>query len=142
VIVHNVPDTSPPDVFISNPSENDVVSGSITVGADALDDVVVAKIAFYACDILLKEDSIAPYETLWDTTTVLNGNRTLTVKAIDKSGNENTKSIMVHVNNLSDTSGPELFFITPKDGQNISGKIEIEIYAEESIGGAQCRVVR
>src|SRR5439155_4864039 len=66
----NNPDTTPPSVSISAPSNNATVSGTITVSATANDNIGVAGVQFLLDgNNLGAEDSTAPYSVAWNTTT-------------------------------------------------------------------------
>ncbi|HQO06350.1 MAG TPA: Ig-like domain-containing protein, partial [Fervidobacterium sp.] len=55
-------DTTPPTVSITNPKDNAVVSGVVTIKVDASDSSGIAKVEFYVGDSKLGEDSSKPYE--------------------------------------------------------------------------------
>jgi len=96
------PDTQAPAVSITSPSSGSTVSGTITVAADASDNVGVAGVQFELDGGLLgAEDTTAPYSVPWDTTTTGNGSHTLTAVARDAAGNIRTSSpVTVTVFNL------------------------------------------
>src|SRR5206468_827181 len=78
------PDTTPPTVAITSPSEGATVSGAVTVAASASDNVGVAGVQFFVDGAPLgAEDTTAPYAAAWDTTTASNGSHTLTAVARD-----------------------------------------------------------
>ncbi len=92
-------DTTPPTVSITNPKDNAVVSGVVTIQVNASDSGGIAKVEFYVGDSKLGEDSSKPYEYSWDTKKMKDGTYVLTVKATDGAGNKNSKSIKVVVKN-------------------------------------------
>jgi subtilisin family serine protease len=77
------PDTNPPSVKITYPSDGDTVSGAITVKVDASDDSGVSKVELYKNGVLFAVDSEAPYEFYWDTTADPDGVYVLAAKAYD-----------------------------------------------------------
>lgn len=84
-------DTTPPTVAITAPSSGATVSGQITVTASASDDVGVAGVAFQLDGAPLGSTvASAPYTLTWDTSTVANGQHTLTAVAHDAAGNTAT----------------------------------------------------
>src|SRR5207245_1066495 len=83
-------DTTPPIVAITSPDGSAPVSGTITVTANASDNVAVAGVQFFVDGALLDQDTTAPYAVSWDTTRVANGSYTLTARAQDTSGNPAT----------------------------------------------------
>jgi hypothetical protein len=95
------PDTAPPDVSISAPAGGSTVSGTVTVSAQASDNVGVAGVQFIvdAADFG-SEDTSAPFSKSWDTTTVANGSHTLSARARDLAGHATTSvPVAVTVNN-------------------------------------------
>src|SRR5205814_7488424 len=73
------PDTTPPTVSISSPANGATVSGTITVAANASDNVGVAGVQFFADGApIAAEDTTAPYSVSVDTATASNGSHTLT----------------------------------------------------------------
>ncbi|MFY9623019.1 MAG: Ig-like domain-containing protein, partial [Rhodoplanes sp.] len=90
-----VPDTSAPTVAISAPTGAVPVSGTVTVSANASDNVAVAGVQFLLDDVALGiEDTTAPYSISWNTTTASNSVHTLAARARDTSGNSATSSLI------------------------------------------------
>lgn len=86
-------DTTPPTVAITSPASGSLVSGTITVSADASDEVGVAGVQFQVDGTPLDaEDTGAPYSVTWDTTAAGNGSHTLTAVARDGAGNTTTSA--------------------------------------------------
>ncbi|MDA0160515.1 DUF1929 domain-containing protein [Solirubrobacter ginsenosidimutans] len=82
------PDTTMPTVSISAPAAGASLSGTVTVRADATDNVAVAGVQFLLDGAALgSQDASAPYTATWDTTTAVNGLHTLTARALDTTGN-------------------------------------------------------
>src|SRR6185503_10665017 len=83
-------DAAAPTISITSPVAGSV-SAMLTVSASAADDIGVAGVQF-----LLDgephgaEDTTAPYELTWDTSTVANGAHTLTAVARDAAGRQTT----------------------------------------------------
>lgn len=85
------PDTQPPTLSISSPSNGATVSNTITVSANAADNVAVTGVQFKLDGANLSaEDTSSPYSVSWDTTTVTNGSHILTAVARDAAGNQTT----------------------------------------------------
>jgi len=103
-----VNDTESPTVILTAPVNGSVISGIITVSASASDNVGVAGVQFELDGINLgAEDTSAPYEISWNTTTIANGTYTLTAIAKDAAGNTTTSSLItVTVDNLADIIPP------------------------------------
>ncbi|MFH1257148.1 MAG: Ig-like domain-containing protein [Candidatus Diapherotrites archaeon] len=98
-------DTTPPTVSISSPSSGQTVSGTISVTANASDNVGVAGVQFKLDGSNLgNEDTSAPYSVSWNTSTVSNASHALTATARDASGNTATATtVNVTVNNTTST---------------------------------------
>lgn len=93
-------DTIPPTCSITAPTNGATVSNTITYSADATDNEAMSRVEFYVDSNLIGTDSTSPYSIDWDTTTVVNGTRTLVAKAIDIAGNTtDSTSISVDVQN-------------------------------------------
>jgi len=97
-------DTTPPTTSVTSPTNGATVSGSITISANASDNVAVTNVEFYRGTTLIGSDATSPYSVSWDTTTVANGSYSLTSKAFDAAGN-NATSIAVSVT-VSNVAGP------------------------------------
>src|SRR5438094_455215 len=108
-------DTTPPTVAITSPDGSAPVSGTITVTANASDNVAVAGVQFFVDGALLDQDTTAPYAVSWDTMRVANGSYTLTARAQDTSGNPATSPpVAVTVLNTTTTRFEETAaFLTP-----------------------------
>jgi glucose/arabinose dehydrogenase len=94
-------DTTPPSARITAPVAGSTVSGSVDVTADAADNVGVASVQFKVGTTNIgSADTTAPYSVPWNTTTVANGNHSLTAVARDAAGNTVTSSpVQVTVSN-------------------------------------------
>jgi glucose/arabinose dehydrogenase/PKD repeat protein/chitodextrinase len=100
------PDTSPPSASVTAPPAGSVVSGNVTVSANANDNVGVAGVQFLLDGSSLgAEDTTAPYSMTWDTTSASNGVHTLQARARDTAGNVGTSSSSVTVT-VSNTAPP------------------------------------
>lgn len=90
----------PPTTSITSPANGATVSGSITVTANAADsDGTVASVRFSLPDGTSVTDTTAPYSATWNTATVANGSRAISVTATDDDGATATASVSVTVNN-------------------------------------------
>jgi len=102
------PDTTPPTVFITSPSNNSTVSGTVNVAANATDNLGISKVEFYVDNVLRTNDSLSPYTYSLDTWSLTNGTHTIKAKAYDTSGLTSEASIAVSVDNVSDTAPPQI----------------------------------
>jgi glucose/arabinose dehydrogenase/chitodextrinase len=87
------PDTTPPTAEMSAPTPGATVSGTVTVGANATDNVGVVGVQFLLDGAPLgAEDTTSPYSTSWDTTATTNGPHQLTARSRDAAGNSTTST--------------------------------------------------
>ena len=86
-----VPDTTSPTVSFTAPANGAPVSGSVTVSANASDNVGVGGVQFKLDGANLgAEDITAPYSIVWNSTTATIGSHTLTAVARDAAKNIGT----------------------------------------------------
>ncbi len=89
-----------PTASITAPASGATVSGTITVSANATDaDGTIASVRFALPDGTSVTDTTAPYSTTWNTATVGNGSRTISVTATDNGGLTGSASVTVNVSN-------------------------------------------
>ena len=94
-------DTTKPVVAVTAPTAGAGVSGTVTVTADASDNVGVAGVQFKLDGANLgAEDTSAPYAVSWDTRTSAAGSHNISAVARDAAGNTQTApSVAVSVGN-------------------------------------------
>jgi len=108
-------DATPPAVAIVSPVDRDSVSGTITVSAEASDNVGVAGVQFLLDGGDLNPEVVsAPFATTWDTTALADGAHTLTARARDEAGNLATSAPITV--NVSNNPGPRLDLDAPIGG--------------------------
>jgi poly(hydroxyalkanoate) depolymerase family esterase len=97
-----IEDKEKPTVSISSPSDGDSVSGSVTISANAKDNSgVVTKVEFYIDQTLKGTATSSPYNFIWDSSQVSDGNHTIYAEAYDPAGNSGKSStINVKVSQL------------------------------------------
>jgi hypothetical protein len=82
------PDTTPPTVSMTNPTQNETVSATTPLAANAADNVAVASVQFLVDGKAVGSPVTGPpYAISWDTTTVSSGTHTVSAQATDSSGN-------------------------------------------------------
>ncbi len=87
------PDTTPPTVSITAPAAGATVSGTVTVSANAADNVGVVGVQFLFDGVNLgAEDTTAPYSVPWDTTAATNASHSISARARDAAGNATTSA--------------------------------------------------
>jgi subtilisin family serine protease len=100
-------DSTPPTTSITSPSSGATVSGTVSVSANASDNVGVSRVELLVDGSLAGTDTSSPYAISWNTTTAGNGGHTLQTRAYDAAGNVGfSAGVGVTVSNA--TSGGEL----------------------------------
>ena len=108
----NFIEMTPPTVTLDEPAANAMVKEEVSVSAAASDGSAIDRVEFFANGTLIDTDYTAPYNIIWDSTTVSDGSVTLTARAVDIGLNATTSAgVAVTVDNTPpDTtidSGPE-----------------------------------
>lgn len=81
-------DTTAPTVTITSPAEGAAVSGTVTLTANATDNMAVAGVQFFVNGAAVgAEDTAAPYSASWNTASLTAGNYSVTARARDAAGN-------------------------------------------------------
>ena len=92
-VAYTAGDSAPPSVSLTGPAAGAQVSGTVSVSADAADNVGVTGVQFKLDGTSLgAEDTVAPFTINWNTTTATNGQHTLTAVARDAAGNTTTSA--------------------------------------------------
>ena len=131
------PDTTPPSVSVSAPAAGATVTGTVSVSANAADNVGVVGVQFLLDGVNLgAEDTTAPYSVSWNTTSASNGTHTLTARARDAAGNQTTSSaVSVTVSNAApDTTPPSVSISAPSAGSTVNGTVSVSANAADNIG--------
>ncbi|MEI9912560.1 MAG: Ig-like domain-containing protein [Bacteroidota bacterium] len=137
VIVTVSNDTQQPTVTLTAPAAG-TIDGTVNVSADATDNIGVTGVQFLLNgNSIGAEDLAAPYSIAWNTTTVTDGNYTLTARARDAAGNTMTSSpVMVNVlNHPPDTESPTVTMTAPAAGE-VAGTINVTANANDNVGVA------
>lgn len=132
VLVNNAAgDTTPPTVVVTTPQRNTTVTGTITLVANATDNIQVASVTFLIDGIeigtVLNPEfddgdlSTTAYPLLWNTRAVPNGTHTISARATDTAGNTATATSTVNVGN----AGPGSINQTQTDA-NTQYRVQLE----------------
>ncbi len=122
-------DTTPPTISASEAGS----SGTITLSANASDNVGVTNVEFYVDGTLKGSDATAPYALTLDSTTLSNGSHSLTAKAFDAAGNTTTSAaVAFSVDNAppADTTPPTV----SASETGSSGTITLSANASDNVG--------
>jgi hypothetical protein len=132
-------DTAPPSAAISAPTGG-TVSGSVTIQANASDNVSVAREELLANGKLVGSDTSAPCSFAWDSTSVGNGTVTLSVVAFDDAGNSGLSvPVAVKVSNATEAVAPDavpptVTILNPANGARVSGTVKTSASASDKAG--------
>ena len=136
MVVDSGPDTTNPTVSILAPATGSVVAGQVTISADAADDVGVDRVIFSVGAIEIGQVAAAPFNQVWDTTAFSDAIHQVTVTAVDFSGNSQTASVTLTVDNTPapDTTKPTVTMLSPVAGSTVSGTVTISVNAFDDTG--------
>jgi hypothetical protein len=125
-------DTVPPTASIVSPANGAVVSGSVTVTAQATDERGVAGVQFQVDGVSLgPEDTTAPYSATWNSASAAPGPHVLRAVARDAAGNIATAQVTVTV---VDGTAPSVTVTSPAGGSQVSGAVTIQASASDNVG--------
>lgn len=90
-----LPDTIAPTIAVTSPLDGAVVSGIVTLAANAADDDMVKGVTFYVDDVVVGSEILQPpYTFNWNASTVAMGSHKINAKARDDSGNVSTSEVI------------------------------------------------
>src|SRR3989339_824367 len=101
ITIDNIVIDNPPQVTITSPTNNSVISGIITINATATDDNGIGKVCFYMNNVLKSTDTTSPYTYNLDTTEYTNGTHTIKLIATDTIAQSTTTQITISINNTT-----------------------------------------
>ena len=129
-------DVTAPSTAMTAPGSGSTVSGTVTVSANASDDVAVVGVQFRLDgNNLGAEDTTSPFSIAWDTTLVPNGSHSVSAVARDAAGNSTTSSRTVNVSN-ADVTPPVVTMTAPAGGSVAIGMILLSANASDNVGVA------
>jgi chitodextrinase len=95
-------DLTPPTVTLTAPSNGATVSGTVTLSANASDNVAVNHVDFLVNNVVVGTDATSPYSISWNSASVADGSATVTARAVDNASNTTTSTgVTVTVNNTT-----------------------------------------
>ena len=104
---YTVGDYTNPDLSITAPSAGAEIIGTVNIEVMATDDASgMDRVEFSVGGSLVNTDSSAPYSYAWDSTTIADGDYTISISAFDNAGNEEVATISVTVNNAGTLPPP------------------------------------
>lgn len=110
------PDTQPPTVTVTAPTNGAKVAGLVAVNVTATDNVGVIHVDLYANGALVASDSTAPFGFSWNSRNTVDGPVMLTAYAFDAAGNQGVSSA---TSVTVDNTPPNVSIDSPADGSNV-----------------------
>lgn len=127
-------DSTPPTVTITAPTAGSTVGRLVTISTDVTDNIEVVGVRYQVdgVDLTYNEDSIPPYEVVWNTTGSSNGTHTVSVIARDEA-QSTTASMQVTVYNApgTDVYPPLALIGQPTAGSIVQGTVSIWAVASD-----------
>jgi len=113
-----ITDATPPYVSITNPASAKTYTNAqtVTISANATDNVAVASVSFYDNGVLKGTDTSTPYTYDWSFTGADNGTNSWTARAYDTAGNVSTSSAVALTVSI-DITPPTVAMASPTNGQ-------------------------
>jgi peptidoglycan/xylan/chitin deacetylase (PgdA/CDA1 family) len=133
-------DTTAPTVSISSPVSGATLSGTVTLAAQASDNVGVAGVRFLVDGKQIGgEVASAPYQITLSTTTLSNGSHSVAGVARDAAGNSTTSASITFTVLNADTVAPTVSVSGPAANATVSGTINLSAQASDNLGVAGVR---
>jgi len=127
-------DTAPPTVSFNSPIKGETISGTVAIAISASDNVSVASVELSIDGVLLGANTGSPFSFSWNTATLPNGYHSLTATARDAAANTSTASVSVLINNVADTTPPNVSINSPANGATIAGNVSVSVTASDNAG--------
>lgn len=90
-------DTTPPQLAFETPSDGATVTGAVTIVIAASDNVGVTDVDLAVDGVAIGSVTMAPFQIVWDASTVADGMHTLTAVGRDAAGNTATATASITV---------------------------------------------
>ncbi|BDG01344.1 Ig-like domain-containing protein [Anaeromyxobacter oryzae] len=124
-------DLGPPAVALTSPPAGALVSGTVALGASAMDDVGVTGVSFYVDGVLVGRDEAPPYEAAWDSTPFPGRTVLLRATATDAAGNVGASPEQAIT--VADAP-PKVEIASPGPGAVLFKTAELTARAEDDLG--------
>lgn len=131
----------PPRVRIVYPTAGSHICGTLNVEATATGEGDIAQVEFQVDGSSLGTDDTAPYQAEWITTSLADGEHTLTATARDASGQEarHTESVVVDNSGGTCDNVPTAVITEPADASYVHGDVTVRVLASDDIGVIRVR---
>lgn len=135
-----LPESTPPTVRITSPSNGAAVRGELWINCEVTDQSGISHVEFYVNGFFIGRRLSPPYRVWWNSFTVSPGPATLSVVAYDGAGNRGVHSIQILVDNPWDYEPPTVTITsingqTPVDGMVLQGTdLTVRVNARDDVG--------
>jgi len=127
-------DNTQPNIEIISPIAGEYLRGIINITVFGEDSGSgIDKISFIVDGVLVFNDTIPPYEYIFDTTLYLDGSHNLTVVAYDNVGNIKSTSVAFYVDNTE----PSVSLAFPIDGSWVGTYVYVNVSVSDELSGIQ-----
>lgn len=131
------PDIEPPEVTLTSPANGDLVTGLVTLSAEASDNVGVSMVYFMTeQNRKLGEDRVPPYSITVDASHVPHGTthvvRAVAVDMINWS--TDSASVTVFQNGVTDVTPPFVEMSAPDNGAVVTGLVTLGAEGYDNVG--------
>lgn len=128
-----ITDTVAPTVSFTEPANNKQFNTTLTVRANATDNVGVAGVKLLVDGTMSgTEDTSLPYEFVIDAASLANGDHTIKLEARDAAGNKGNATLTVRVDKIA----PTIAIPVPTAGQVLTGTSTVQGTASDANGVA------
>ena len=125
-------DSNPPAISVLTPIDGISFNDIIQVNVSAPETVAISKVQFFANDSQVGETISAPFVFSWDTSVLSRGDYSLSVRAFDAAGNqESSESLTVTV--AGDTLAPAVAIGAPASGSTVGKEVTVTANAGDNV---------
>jgi beta-glucanase (GH16 family) len=128
-----------PTVSVTGIAAGATVSGTVTLGANAVDDVGVTQVKWFVDNVEVGWDGASPWQVAWTSAGVADGAHTVFAKAADAAGGWGTSSVLSFTvaNHVSVSDGVAV--TSPAAGATVSGTVTLGATAADLSGILQLK---
>lgn len=137
----------PPSVSVMAPAANAMVSGMVTLSANAsaMDGLMISSVEYQVDGMAVGTATVSPYNVSWDSTRFGNGDHRLTAMATDDymggGATATSAPITINVQNAAGAAAPMMpMQVFPAPSSSASGMAQIEVQPETGVAHASVRL--
>jgi len=132
-------DFTPPNVLITSPVQDSIISGDVKIVAGASDESGIQKVEFYIGNVLFGTDAEAPYEAILNARDLSAGFHYVKAYAYDRSGEPYGLPGNIGISPLlrfivEDTTPPNIQITSPADNSFVYGTVSVKVDASDQSG--------